>query len=748
MLAARHQVSKLLAAAACAATAAPALAQTAPERDPSPTVGEVIVTATRRAEPLERVPVAVSVVDGQTALRANLNNLRDIASIVPSLNVRTAASSKDQGIIMRGLGTISTSPGVEPTVSTVVDGVVFARQGQAVMDLIDIDHIEVLRGPQGTLFGKNASGGVVNIVSRNPTQTLTGFADLAYYGGNEERLQAGVSGPLAKDKASALITVLASNFDGNVTNVWNGEKVNGYTRVGARGKLLLTPSDAVKVLLAADFIHTLDTSPQGVVAGTYLTAYPTNKITTYPAFANALAPVTATPGNVEINSNYNTHYTDDNWGVSGQVDWTFDGYTLTSISAYREWNNTQFQDQDRLPGPVAGFPQQHDRGDLAFNQTSQELRLASPKGHFVDYVVGFYFMRAADKETYRRDTTTVTAAASSLVTGIADYGVTDLSYSAFGEANLNFTPQLRAIAGARVIHDDIRYDFDRVSTSPVAVAGIQTAFASSGSTDKTGYAGRLGLQYDFSPKVMGYVTYSRGYKGPAYNVAFSMLPQDAGALKPETSDAYEAGIKSRLFADRVMLNADIFHDTIHDYQVNFYDTFNGSPITRLINAGQVSTRGAEADFALRPTTALTINGAAAYVDAHVDQFACPPGASASCDINGGALPFSPKWKMVVSANYRLPLTSDLSLDLNTDFNWRSSQQYSINQTVDTIQPAYGIWNASVALSTSNGWRLAAVVKNITDKSYSTALATFGSGFVRFVPRDNRRYAGVSLHKSF
>lgn len=712
-------------------------------------IAEIIVTATRRPEKLQDVPVAVTVVDGERLARSNLNSLRDIATIVPTLNFRTAASNKDQALFIRGLGTVSTSPGVEPTVSTVVDGVVLARQGQATLDLLDVDHIEVLRGPQGTLFGKNASGGVVNIVTKDPGQDLHAYGEAFYgTGGDERRFKAGLSGPIVAGKLAGSLNLFTGKYDGNVTNVFNGDTVNGYERTGARGKLVYTPNQDLTLRLVADYMASRDTAPTGVARRTYLTAYPTGVVSNFPAFAAALGPVVPGDDNRRINSNLDTHARDFNSGLSLQADWSLAGHTLTSVTAFRRWDNIQFQDQDRLPGVVAGLPQQHDRGDLGFEQLSQEIRLASPKGGLIEYVVGAYFMRATDDELYRRETTTLTGTTRAVFNGLADYGVTDNNTSLFGEATINASDRLRLIAGLRGVRDELSYRFQRVSSSPTPVAGIQTSFVSAGSTDKDGYAARLGAQYDLTGSSMAYVTYSRGYKGPAYNVAFSMLPQDAGVLKPETNAAYEVGLKSRLFDGRLQANLAGFVTDFSNYQVNFYDLYNGSPVTRLINAGKVSTRGIEADLAAKPVRGLTLTGAAAYIHARIDDFKCPTGTAASCQVNGKPLPFSPDWKLNARADYRLPLESAFVVELTTEYSWRSKTQYSINQTPDTVQDAYGIWNAGVTVTAPGDWRFTVLVKNLANTHYSSMMSTFGSGVVRFAPRDDRRYFGFGLRKDF
>lgn len=738
---ARDQFPRLSALAltiAALASGVPAYAadsEQAKADDTAPTLNAVTVTATRREESLQKVPVAVSVISGEQLQRENRNNVSTIVSEVPSLNYRTGASNKDTSLFVRGVGTVTTSPGVEPSVSTVVDGVVYGRPGMATLDLLDLERIEVLRGPQGTLFGKNASAGVLNIVTREVPDETSGFVDYSHFGGgNENRTSFGLGGTLIPGKLKASVTALVGSYDGNVDNVHNGQEVNGYNRSGARTKFELTPSDDVKVTLIADYMHANDDSPSGVITST-----------SNPAFANALKPVVADSDNRKINTDYRTHVEDTNQGLSGQVDWSLGDYTLTSITAWRGWDNTQYQDGDRLSQVSAAFPSSHDKGELSYDQYSQELRLASPKGQFAEYVTGLYYMHAKDDETYRRTVTSTTAVNS----GVADYGTTSDSYSAFGETTLNFTSAFRGIAGLRYTHDELEYDHRRVSTSATAVTGIQPSTSSSGSTDEDGWSGRLGVQYDLSDDLTSYLTYSRGYKGPAYNVFFNMQPRDTQALKPETSNSWELGLKATALDKRLSANFAVFHTEYDNYQANFYDTVANQVVTRLINAGSVKTEGAEADLAWQATRQLKLSGSVAYTHARIDSFNCPAGAAASCNVDGKPLPFSPDWKSYVRADYDIPLDNGLDVELGTDYSWQDKVQYDLSQNPDTVQGAYGIWNASVGLADYNqGWRVAFLAKNLTDKSYSPLLAT-GTGYVyRLVPRDDGRYFGFELRKDF
>jgi iron complex outermembrane receptor protein len=726
------------------------------ERSDVASIPAVTVSATRRSASLQSVPVAVSVIDGEQLAQSNRNSIDTIIQEVPSATFRQQGGNKDSTIFVRGIGTISTSPGVEPTVSTVVDGVVYARPGQATLDLLDIDRIEILRGPQGTLFGKNASSGVINVVGRKPGEQLAGYVDASWYEGNEQRVRAGVSGAIAPGVVRGSLTALYADYDGNVNNLHAGGgklsgNVNGYDRKGARARVDITPNRDVDITLIADYLRS-NSSPTFVpykLTGTAAASAP---------FAAGIAPVVASPENRQINTDIPSDIRDTNKGLSAQVDWRLGGHTLTSITAVRDWENTQYTSTSAIGNAAevaritAAYPATRDIGTVDFRQVSQELRLASPKDQFAEYVAGAFYLNGKDRETYQRIvTTTGGATAASPITnaGRADYGVKNDSYSLFGESTLNFSRDWRAIAGARWTRDELSYDHVRTSTSATAFAGVQPGVQNAGSTSEDGYSGRLGLQVDLSNTVNTYATYSRGYKGPAYNVFFNMLARDTLALKPETSDSFELGLKASAFDRKLTANLAVFHTSYDNYQANFYDTVGGTVITRLINAGAVSTRGVELDVNARPTRELTLSGALAYTDASIDSFNCPAAATASCNLNGQPLPFSPKWKAFTRANYALPLQNGLIADFAVDYAYQSKTQFDLFQSPDAIQGGYGIVNASIALSSPvNGWRIALVGKNLANKSYATNLVTSTGYVTRAVPRDDERYVGITARKEF
>jgi iron complex outermembrane recepter protein len=210
------------------------------------------------------------------------------------------------------------------------------------------------------------------------------------------------------------------------------------------------------------------------------------------------------------------------------------------------------------------------------------------------------------------------------------------------------------------------------------------------------------------------------------------------------------GMKAQFFDRRLQADLAAFITDFDNYQANFTQLINGAQVTNLINAGSVTSRGVSADLIAKATKELTLTANLAYDDAHVVNFPCPVNAAISCNINGKPLPFAPEWKMHLQADYRRPVSARLDIDLETDYNWQSKTQYQLTQTPNTIQPSYGVWNASVGLINSqDGWSARLLVKNITDQHYSPFLGGGNiGGLVRWVPRDDNRYFGVNLHKDF
>ena len=794
--------------------ASPAFAQDAADEDTAN--AEIIVTAQKRAESIQDVPVAVSVISGDALERQGGVNIENAQYLVPSLNFRKSGSALNQSLYLRGVGTTTFSIGGEPSVGTVLDGVVLARSGEAFSDLVDIERIEVLRGPQGTLFGKNASAGVINIVSRRPSDTFGGSAEAGFYFGNgkEYRVRGGLDVPLS-GKVGSRFTGFYSKWDGNIINETLNRRVNGYERYGVRGIVEARPNENVTLTLIGDWRKSNDDCCAEVIGAPARNADNTVYATFTARAATGLPPLLGDRTR-RVRQNLLTQSLEKAWGVSLQADIETSGPTVTSITAYRKYDSNEVRDGDFLSTPYVGIAQSHDFGPQTGSTFTQELRLTSPTGGFFEYVAGLYYYNADQERTFTRSniacsastlpiqgvlTPCSTATGVSTLTfpiGTANFGSTFKNMAAFGQATFNFTDQFRAIAGLRYTHDQLNGFHIRTTPVPGASnavfdqgvyneyirqiglgtlpAAAQTAavLLSNGQpfrqkTTNNNVSGKVGLQYDLSNDVMAYVSYSRGYKGPGLNIFFNLNSNGTPPLSDETGDSYEGGLKTSLLDGAMTLNIAGYYAKYENFQANNPDFVLGQRVTRFTNAGTVSTRGVELDMLYRPTNDFTLSGGLAYTDAKVDLFRLPPGAPITDQIaSGSTLPFSPKFKGSLGANYTVRTGGAVDIELGAQGSYQSSQVSLLVAnpliTGNSRIKSYGLLDLSIALLDANErFRISFLAKNVLDTSFAasivdggplsggfpTAPAPGGSSSYRYIiPREADRYFGINAKINF
>ena len=800
----------LLASSALAmiATSAPAFAQEAEAE--GGTGAEIIVTAQKRAENVQDVPVAVSVISGDALEQQGGINIENAQYLVPSLNFRKSGTALNQSLYLRGVGTTTFSIGGEPSVGTVLDGVVLARSGEAFSDLVDIERIEVLRGPQGTLFGKNASAGVINIVSKRPGADFGGYAEGGFFFGNGEeyRVRGGVNLPLS-EKLGSRITGFYSKWDGNIVNETLGRRVNGYERYGIRGVVEARPSDTVTLTLIGDWRKSNDDCCSEVIGAPARNADGTVFATFTTRAETALPPVLGDRTR-RVRQNLLTQALEKAWGISFQADVELDGPTITSITSYRGYDSNEIRDGDFLSNPYVGISQSHDFGPQTGTTFTQELRLTSPTGGFFEYVAGLYYYQAEQERTFTRSniacsastlpvqgvlTPCSTAAGASTLTfplGTATFGTTFKNMAGFSQATLNFSDNFRGIAGIRFTNDQLNGFHSR--TNPVAgaananfdqgvyneyirqinlgatPAAAQTAavLASNGQpfrqkVTNSNWSGKAGLQYDLSEDMMAYATYSRGYKGPGLNVFFNLNSNGTPPLAPETADSFEGGLKTTLLDGQMTLNIAGFYAEYKNFQANNPDFVLGQRVTRFTNAGTVSTRGFEIDMLYRPSDDFSLSGGVAYTDAKVDQFRLPPGAPITDQIPSGTqLPFSPKWKASLGSSYTIRTGGFADIELGAQGSYQSSQlallvASPLIRQNGTIKD-YGLLDLSIALvGKDDGFRVSFLAKNVFDTSFAAAISDGGplsagntgsSSYRYIIPREADRYFGINARINF
>jgi len=727
---------------------------------------EIVVTAQKREQRLQDVPIAVSVVSGALAESTGGFNIEALRTLVPSLNLRKTNTSLNQSLFLRGVGTINFAIAAQPSVATVVDGVVLSSAGEAFGDLYDIERVEVLRGPQGTLFGKNASAGVVNIVSKRPGSEMGGYVDVSWFEDNEVRVKGAIDLPVS-DSIRSRTTMTFGEFDGYIENVSTtaaGGALNGYDRRGLRTMWEFDAGSSLWTLIG-DYrksddnccVEVIGLAPTGANANAYSTLY---------RGVTFLGDDTR-----QVKQDLQMRSTEEAWGVSLQGDFEAGDSTFTTITAYRTWDATEIREGDWIDqaAPYVGnaFAQLHDFGPQTTKTISQEVRLASNGGGTFDYVIGGYYSKTDSERFFQRNIFNCTASTLAIdATGQrpcargsstyistfsnATFGADFKNLAAFADGTWNLSDSLRVIGGVRWTQDDLSYFHNRVPTSFAGQPGIRTDLSGfKGSNKSDNVSGRAGVQFDMNDDVMVYASYARGYKGPAYNVFFNMTVNNTPVIEAETADSFEVGIKSSLLDGRMLLNAALFDAKYDDFQANNFLFLNGTLITTLTNAGEVSSKGFELDVQAKPTDMLMLGAGVAYTDAKVDSFFTPPGQNATVRA-GTKLPLAPEWKASVIGELEIPAGS-FTVRPNAVVAYQSTSFADLNEPAALRIPGYTTVDLSVAVSSADErLRISLIGRNLADKSY-TVLKTGGGpgGAARLqIPRDADRYFGIQVRYNF
>lgn len=732
---------------------------------------EIIVTAQKRVQNLQEVPASVSVLSAYDLATRPAANIEGLQALVPTLNFRKGGTSLNSSLFLRGVGTINFSVAAEPSVAFVLDGVVLARAGEAFGDLYDIERIEVLRGPQGTLFGKNSSAGVVNVISKKPGDTFGGQVDLSVYEGGEYKSKVAVDAPLSPTLRSR-ITAFAGTYRGNITNLYTPSpnerpsKINGYDRKGIRGILDWDASENLAVTFIADYRESSDDCC-GEVIGTAPTG------ATGAALNGLLAGIDFKgDATRQVRNDLVTQTDEESWGASMQADYDLSDHTITSITAFRRWDNREIREGDWLDRAAAyvgnGFAQLHDDGPQESKTFSQELRLTSPGGEAFEYVAGLYYYYAESDRSFRRDVRACTASTLVVdatgqrpcVTGASTYAQ-DFSIATFGSEIENMaafvngtyrvTDQFSLIGGLRYTQDDLSFYHVRVPARTAGLPGIRTdATNLTGQTDKDNVSGKAGVQYQANDDVMVYGSFTRGYKGPAYNVFFNMTASQQNVIAAETVDAYEVGAKTEWFDRQLTVNMSGFYAAYDNFQANSFDVLNGVVITRLTNAGEISTKGVEVDWLLRATQDFTLSGGVAYTDAQIEKFRDATGALSSAR-KGETLALAPKWKATAAMDYVLSDKMPVDVYFNARYSTTSSQYSDLGVNPLLKLDGYSTVDASIGFADSEDrYRLTFYVNNLFDESFASLITTGGpGGSLRYlIPREADRFFGASARIRF
>lgn len=754
-------------------------------------LGDIIVTANKRAERLQDVPISVTAITNDVLERENVRELDDVTKLVPGLTINYGSQPGNFSINMRGIGTFSNGIAVESDVAVVIDDVPVGFQAAAFKDLIDVERVEALRGPQSTLFGKSAIAGVLNITTMAPSTDFSGRATALFTDDNEWRVGGTVSGPISNTLRFRL-TASKSNYEGPIKNLSTGKNLNGTDGFTLTGKLLWAPTDNFEITVQPRYNKTNSLCCVSAVTSLNSTTAAPLFYQNIPQLPQSLvqAGINIGPYNRTVRNDVRAGGRSRTYGATAKLSFTFDpdsflgDANLMSISSFDNWRMIDYQDVDGTDSPfLRYFPLNNPsglnqgtelHGVFHAKSRTQELRLTSPTGKF-QYVAGLWYAhndldRLLDRGPIQNPVKYLAVS-------------TNTNYAAFAQATWNVFGPLTLIGGIRANRQEIDYKFYKYSTNE---------FFSQADSDNH-VTGKVGAQYNFTPDIMAYATYSTGYKGQAYDLVSTFNAAIAGKMPvpPETAKNYEIGFKSSLFDRRLYFNTTLFSADFYGFQTSITTVRpdDGLFITTLNSVGHLRTRGIETDFIARITPNFRLNGAGAYMEAKVVRFpngpcfprqaqspdpavaaACrpdpsfPPGPPAPPnvqDLAGKRLNNAPKFKFNLGGQYDIDMPQmPFDAFITFAYRWQSKINFALSQDPITVQKAYGIFNGSIGVASHDDkLKVTLFANNLFNKHYASGLGNTASGFVSsnggvvtgtsWQPaRDSFRYLGTRVDLNF
>jgi iron complex outermembrane recepter protein len=725
----------------------------------------VVVTAQRREERLQDVPLAVSAVSGNILRDLGVNSTTDLKFIAPSVNYGSSANTRGEGLAVRGVGTQIFGDGVEQSVGVVIDGVPMGRNGMGIGDMVDVDRLEVLRGPQGMLFGKNASAGLINVITIAPRLGETSLTVRGSYATLDDTSASLTANVALGEKAALRLSYQARERDGFVENIQLKKQLMDLNNQAFRVRFLADVTDNVRVQINGDAMN----SNTGCCTWTARAAPATSAFVAL----NAAVGIVPSPTNLRNAASGEFFQNMDNWGLSSQVDVDFDWATLTAIASYRYWFAIDNNDPDILPINVLD----RNNGDSTVDQNTFEIRLASPGDQNFEWTVGLFSLNLSNTGS-NTQAGTLGANPAAPVLGYTRTSTTSTeSQAIFGQIAYTFFDRVKLIAGARYTDEKLGVNWFQVQASNTAAPFPGRFYGSttgSRKTDNTSW--RVTAQYNFTDDIMVYGGASRGYKGPAYDQ--NIISPTVVFTEPEIPTSYEAGLRSSFFRSRLIFNVALFDTKFKNFQAQVFDQ-NVTP-SRFItaNAGELSTKGGEFEFRARPMPGLTIAGNLALIDATYTDF-----KNVACYLGQTQLPFgtvrtsprecirvsatgafvtegtgnpltnSPETAGNISVSYERPIGAFTGF-VGATYSYRDDVTFSAAGDPGAVQEAYGLIGARVGVrARDDRWSVTLFGRNLGDENFVNNVIgqpVLGAPGVysQFPTADARRIVGISFDLKF
>ncbi|MCC5793202.1 MAG: TonB-dependent receptor [Chromatiales bacterium] len=759
-------------------------------------VEEIIVTAQLREQSLQDVPLAIAAFDQRALSRAGVRDLRDLTQLSPSL-VLTSTQSESAGTTarIRGIGTTGDNLGLESSVAVFVDGVYRNRNNVALTDLGAIERVEVLRGPQGTTFGKNASAGTIQIITQRPdAEQFSGYIQGELGNFSHSRFSGGLTGPILGEQLAFRIDASVTQRDGFVEDIASGTRYNDRDRYLVRGQLTSQITPDLDLRLIADYASRDESCCAAVtlIDGTAALLIPQ-------AGGTLISP--ARPFGRQMTANAERGYDQvvDEVGISAELNWDLGFGTLTSITAWRDWELERSQDIDFTDADI--LYRSRGSNDQRFKTISQELRLAGDLGP-VQWLAGFIYID--EQLTYRDairggagfqsyfDALAQTPGALLLLTGGVPFQAGDGvsqdvfrqdadSWALFTHNIWSITDRLDLTVGLRFTEETKKLNAVASANNPACQAGAANVGnvpaplqpllglvclplinpfvdgAYDGRRKDSELTGTVNLSYRLTEDWLGYVSYSRGYKAGGFNLDRGGLANPLLGLTPsasdlefdpETVDSYEIGLKGGFWDNLLQLNLAVFYAEFKDFQLN---TFDGTNFI-VSNVDKVESQGVELEFQLNPGEGFSLRGGAAYTDARYASGLAAPNQN----LSGRRITNAPYWTVTGAAGYERMLGVGLRGFVNVDYRFNGRMNTGSDLAPEKIQPSYSIWNGRIGLGPdSDRWVFEIWARNLFDKDYRQVVIDAPLQAQPFTPQstfaaflgDPRTY-GASLRINF
>jgi iron complex outermembrane receptor protein len=767
---------------------------------------DIIVTARRRSETAQDIPIAVTVVGGQQITEIGAFNVARLQQIAPTLQLYSS-NPRNTALNIRGLGVPFglTSDGFEQGVGIYIDDVYYSRVASALFDFLDVAQIEVLRGPQGTLYGKNTTAGAINITTNQPTFSFEGNAEVSLGNYDFKQARVAVSGPIT-DTLAVRVAASATDRRGTLFNVTTGQDIQSLDNIGLRGQVLWQPTANLKVTLAGDY-NRQDAACCGSV---FVQAIPTHRplARQFAALAAAqnYAPPSTDPFDRLTDLDAELNATNTVGGLALRVNWDLGAGTLTSVTAWRYWDWIPANDRDFTGLPIVTRSQNPSQQ----HQYTQEIRYAQTGERF-DFVIGaFAFNQRIDTQgteahgpassRWTINPANPLSNDPSVLDGLTARNVQFLkstSLALFGQLSWKVTDKLTIQPGARINYDEKEGLFERrvftgtgaellgteTDGRSAAQLGVFRPQLSAPSDRDWNVSYDLTASFNFSPDVLAYATYAKTFKTIGINQ--NGLPTDAagnpiqaaGSIRPETVDHFEIGVKTQFWDRRATLNLSAFRTDIRDYQATVVNGQFGVLRGFLANAEKVRSQGIEADFSVRPSDRFNAYVNGAYTDAKYLRFVdapCPPELSggtlagpgqtpspagtpnglsaANCDISGQRLPGVSRWAFSFGGEGNLPgrlLGQDGQFYLGYDGSYRSDFSSNPSPSAFMNVDGYSLSNFRLGFRSDDGLNIFGWVRNAFNEDYfeQLFLGPGQTGLIAGLPGDPRTW-GVTINKSF